>query len=430
MNRKNIPEIRTIEKLNLIHPEKITLSNGIPLVVIDAGTESVCRIDFVFEAGSRYQEKLFQASLTNQMIPEGIKGLTGGEIAEQFEFYGSFFNVSADRDEADLTIHTLEKYLEPLLSLTRKVLFDANFPEEELKIIKANRIQSMRVDEQRVESQARKHFNQAAFGASHPYGVIGEPADLSLVSSQDLSDFHRVAYGPRNCRILATGPNPATYIPLLEKFFGSGWDEAGDQGGLAVSGIPPVNPAGKREIQVPMDGAVQTAIRIGCPLFGRTHPDFQDLTISNTILGGYFGSRLMNNIRENKGYTYGISSHVAALRDTGFFVIGATVGAGVWEDAIVECNHEMTMLGEQLISESELIRVKNYLIGQLQRSIDGPFQLAEQYRPLWMNYLDFNYLTDFMHRVNHITAVEIRSLSRKYFQPESMITVAAGPIES
>ncbi len=425
-----MPEIRTVEKLNLIHPEKMQLSNGIPLVVIDAGTEPVCRIDFVFEAGSRYQEKLFQASLTNQMIPEGIKELTGGEIAEQFEFYGSFFNVSADRDEADLTIHTLEKYLEPVLALTRKVLFEANFPEEELEIIKANRIQSMKVDEQRVESQARKHFNQAAFGESHPYGVIGEAVDVSLIRSRDLSDFHRVAYGPRNCRILATGPNPSTYIPLLEKFFGSGWDNAGNQGGHMVSVIPPVNPSGVRDIRVPMNGAVQTAIRIGCPLFGREHSDFQDLTIVNTILGGYFGSRLMSNIRENKGYTYGISSHVAALRDTGFFVIGATVRADVWEDAIVECNREMTILGEQLIPESELIRVKNYLIGQLQRSIDGPFQLADQYRPLWMNNLDFNYLSDFMLRVNHITAAEISSLSRKYFHPESMITVAAGPIES
>jgi predicted Zn-dependent peptidase len=160
------------------------------------------------------------------------------------------------------------------------------------------------------------------------------------------------------------------------------------------------------------------------------HPDFHDLTIANTILGGYFGSRLMSNIRENKGYTYGVSSHVAALRDDGFFVIGATVGADVWKDAIVECNREMTILGEESIPESELSRVKNYLIGQLQRSIDGPFQLADQYRVLWMNNLDFKYLSDFMIRVNHITAAEIRALSQKYFSPESMITVAAGPVKS
>lgn len=427
MDRKTAPSIRTVNTLDVVHPEEVRLANGIPVRIIRAGTEAVCRVEFVFEAGSRYQDAIFQASLTNQLIPEGTPAMTGGEIAEQFEFYGSFFNVSADRDEADLTVHSLEKFLEPVLALTREVLVNPTFPEEELDIIKANRIQSMKVDEQRVESLARKHFNRAIFGSSHPYGIIGEIKDIGLVKQSQLQAFHSRSYTPGNCRILLTGPHPDQYLLHLEKYFGSDWNYSGTR---LENGMPPIKPAADKRIEVNQPEAVQTAIRIGCPVFGRMHPDFQGLTILNTILGGYFGSRLMSNIREEKGYTYGISSHLLSLRDSGYFVIAATVGADVWRQAIDECNKEMIRLAEEKISLSELARIRNYLTGQLQRSIDGPFQLAEQYRTLWINGLDFTYLSDFMGLINRITPEDLKNLAVRYLNPGNMITVAAGPIKT
>lgn len=418
-----------VRDLDLIHPSSVTLSNGIPAILIKAGSEPVCRIDFVFNAGSRYQDKIFQASMANQMIPEGIPGKSGGQIAEEFEFYGSYFNVSADRDEADLTIHTLEKYVEPVLTLTREVLISPEFPVEELEIIKANRIQSMKVDEQRVESQARKHFNRAAFGDQHPYGIVGETEHISAINQADLTTFHAKAYNPVNCRIMITGPNPEKYLELVDRLFGHNWNS--DTGSEKLhTPIPPAGSQLAKPVTIPVQGAVQTAIRIGKTLFSRTHEDFQGLTIVNTILGGYFGSRLMSNIREEKGYTYGISSHLAALQDMGFFMIGATVGAEVWQDAVKECFHEISRLSEELVQDEELDRVRNYLIGQLQRSVDGPFQLADQYRPLWMNQLDFSYLIRFMNTILEITPEDIRNLARKHLAPDSMLIVAAGPIES
>ncbi|MFH0760176.1 MAG: pitrilysin family protein [Bacteroidota bacterium] len=427
MDRKTAPGIRTVNTLDIIHPEEVRLANGVSVRIIRAGTEAVCRIEFVFEAGSRYQDAIFQASLTNQMIPEGTPSMTGGEIAEQFEFYGSFFNVSADRDEADLTVHSLEKFLEPVLALTREVLVNPTFPEEELEIIRANRIQSMKVDDQRVESQARKHFNRAIFGSSHPYGIIGEINDIRQVKRSQLQAFHIRSYTPANCRILLTGPHPDQYLRHLEMYFGSDWNHPGTR---LENNMPPIMPAFDKRIEVNQPEAVQTAIRIGCPVFGRMHPDFQGLTILNTILGGYFGSRLMSNIREEKGFTYGISSHLLALKDNGYFVIAATVGADVWRQAIDECNKEMTRLVEENVSVSELARIRNYLTGQLQRSVDGPFQLAEQYRTLWINGLDFSYLCDFMDLINRITPKDLKKLAIRYLNPDNMITVAAGPIKT
>jgi zinc protease len=430
MDRKTMPEIRTVTHLELAHPRNANLSNGIPVVIIPAGTEPVCRVDLVFEAGSRYQDLIFQASLTNQMIPEGTSNLTGGKIAEEFEFYGSYFNISADRDEADLTIHSLEKHLEPVLRLLSEVVIHPTFPEEELSVIKANRIESMKVDDQRVESLARKQFNRMIFGENNPYGVVGEIQDIPAVTTQCLVDFHSRRYDQSHCRIMITGPNPDDYFPLVDRFFGKHWPL---KPGASVSSspvLPPLETSPGISSIISRPDAVQTAIRIGKPLFNRLHPDFMGLTIVNTILGGYFGSRLMTNIREEKGFTYGIASHLLTLRDSGYFVIGSTVGAEVWEETVAECKKEMDRLCSDKVKKNELELVRNYLTGQVQRSLDGPFQVADQLRALWMHDHGLNYLIEFMALINSITPMEIQRLAAKYLDPADMKVVAAGPIKS
>lgn len=430
MDRKTIPEIKTVTRLPLIHTENTRLSNGIPVVIIAAGTEPVCRVDLVFEAGSRYQDNIFQASLTNQMIPEGTGNLTGGSIAEEFEFYGSYFNISADRDEADITIHSLEKHLEPVLSLMSQVLIHPAFPEEELNIIKANRIESMKVDDQRVESLARKQFNKEIYGENHPYGIVGEIADIAGIKSAALTSFHSRFYNQSHCRIMITGPHPDQYLPLVDQYFGINWPVNGDQKITALPELPTILPCVPKRCIITRPDAVQTAIRIGKPLFNRLHPDFQGLTIVNTILGGYFGSRLMSNIREEKGYTYGIASHLLSLRDSGYFVIGSTVKAEVWEETITECMKEIDRLCTEKVKTGELELVRNYLTGQIQRSLDGPFQLADQLRALWMHDLDLNFLSVFMELINAITPEEIRDLAARHLHPANLTVVAAGPMKS
>jgi predicted Zn-dependent peptidase len=429
MDRKTMPAIKTVTRLNLARPQSTFLSNGIPVVIVPAGSEPVCRLDLVFDAGSRNQDIIFQSSLTNQMIPEGTPGMNGGTIAEEFEFYGSYFNVSADRDEAEITVHSLEKHLEPVLNLMSQVVRNPSFPEDELGIIKANRVESMKVDDQRVESLARKEFNRLIFGMSHPYGVVGEIPDVDAVGASHLKGFHARWYNPAHCRIMITGPKPDEYLALVNRFFGDGWPRNEQHPGAAPV-LPAIESSLLRRSVIPRMDAVQTAIRIGRPLFSRLHPDHMGLTIVNTILGGYFGSRLMSNIREQKGYTYGISSHLPTLRDSGYFVIGSAVGAEVWEDTVKECFIEMQKLCSEKVADHELELVRNYLIGMIQRSLDGPFQVADQLRSLWTHNLGLDYLTGFMELISSITPGEIRDLAARHLDPSQMTVVAAGPIQT
>ena len=229
---------------------------------------------------------------------------------------------------------------------------------------------------------------------------------------------------------MITGPHPDDYLQLVDRFFGTNWPVNGNQLKTPVPQLPPLESSPEMRCIIPRPDAVQTAIRIGQPLFSRLHPDFMGLTIVNTILGGYFGSRLMSNIREEKGFTYGIASHLLTLKDSGYFVIGSTVGAEVWEETVAECKKEMDRLCSEKVKPGELELVRNYLTGQVQRSVDGPFQIADQLRSLWMHNLDLNYLTQFMEMINAITTEEIRNLSARYLNHSTMKVVAAGPIKS
>ena len=177
---------------------------------------------------------------------------------------------------------------------------------------------------------------------------------------------------------------------------------------------------------VEKEGAVQNAIRIGKRLINRTNPDYPKLTVLNTILGGYFGSRLMTNIREEKGYTYGIGSGLVSLSQGGYFFITTDVGAAVYEDAVKEIYHEIVKLQEELIPENELSLVRNYLLGSFQRSIDGPFALAERFKSILLSGLGYNYFENYLTVIKNITSEELKTLAQTYLLTSEMTEVIVG----
>jgi predicted Zn-dependent peptidase len=158
----------------------------------------------------------------------------------------------------------------------------------------------------------------------------------------------------------------------------------------------------------------------------KTHKDFHSLTVLNTILGGYFGSRLMTNIREDKGYTYGIGSGMIPLKKAGYFFISTEVGVEVCNKAIDEIYIEINRLRNESISEKELILVKNYMIGSFLRSIDGPFALANRFKSIMEYDLDYSYYDDYISTIKNIKASDLLNLANKYLDPNSMTEVVAG----
>lgn len=426
LNRTKAPAFKIPEKLYPIEPKLHIGDLDFPIYMISAGTEPIVKIDFIFQAGSRYQNDLFVSGCTNSLLIEGTTSRTGKEIAERIDFLGSYLYPFYDRDEAGITMYCLEKHLEKSLELALDVIKNPSFPSEEIDIFKAKKQESLILDKQKPEQLARKLFLQNVFGEAHVYGVHGDIQDLGKLQRNKLCDFHERYYLPSNMNIILTSRKCADHLPLVESML-SNWNS--DSPDLNQQDLSPSNNEIPDEQYISVDHASQTSIRLGKIMPNRHHPDYPILSIINTLLGGYFGSRLMQNIREDKGYTYGIGSGLVNFKEQTVLTIGSNVTSEHYSAAIKECFNELKRLREELVPEEELNRVKNYLIGDLQRQLDGPFNIADTFKALLFHGLDFSDLDKIQKVLFDLNPEAIRATAKEHLQDEDFHIIAAGPKE-
>ena len=424
INRKNNPEFHIPKKLELVSSKRVIQSDGIPVYLIKTGTELITRIDFIFQAGTRHQDALFVAGTTNTLLSEGTSTLSGARIAEKIDYNGSYVYPFFDRDEAGISIYSLDKQLESTLDLVLDMIQNSIFPESEIEVHKNRKIQSLLIDQQRAERVASKGFNKKLFGEQHPYGVFGEIEDISKITRKDLVSFHEKFYRKDNLTIIITGPECDNFLPILENGL-SKLEILNDPQKTSLFPKPTQEPGS--QIYQTVENATQAAIRIGRIIPNRSHPDHLLLAVLNTIFGGYFGSRLMQNIREKKGYTYGIGSALISLKELSYLSIASNVGPDVFEQTISECYKEMEFLQNELVSEAELARVKNYMIGDLQRQLDGPFGVADVYKSLIFNNIDISFINQLLTVIRNCSSEEIRLLAQQYLNPKDFKVSIAGP---
>ncbi|NOX46657.1 MAG: insulinase family protein [Chlorobi bacterium] len=423
INRLIQPGVKLIDSIALYEPEHFKLDNGIPVFQINAGTQDMVKIDFVFEAGSYFQEKLQVSKFTNKLLNEGTKSYSSSEIAEKIDYYGAFLEVGSDKDVATVTLYTLNKYLERMLEVMQEVIRFPVFPEHELETYKQNRKQQHIINSEKVKFVSRLKFSELIFGSEHPYGRQFGLHDFEAINREDLLSFHKSRYSSNDCRIIVAGKIHSELISILNVFFGNEeWNTNQEINQIQQRDLE----QGERKLHIVKEEALQTAIRIGRPLFNKTHPDYLKLKVVNMVLGGYFGSRLMTNIREDKGYTYGIGSAVVSLHRSGYFFIASEVAGEVAQKAIDEVYREISILHTDKVPGAELRLVKNYMLGQMVRSMDGPFALSDNLRGLLEYGLDNSFFTDYINIVNNISADEIRELARKYLQIDSLFELRVG----
>ncbi len=423
LDRKNPPLFNAIEKIEMIKASEHRLRNNIPVYAINAGTQEVIKIEFLFAAGMYQQSMVLQADGVNAMLEEGTSKMNAAQIADAVDYYGAFLETGVSQDHASVVLYTLNKHLKATLPVVEQLIKDSIFPEEEFDIHLQNKKQKLLVNNQKVANVARKRFAEALFGATHPYGVVVEEKDFDVIKVQHLKEFYRSYYRANNCKIIMAGKiNDDVYTLLEEHFGGNDWVATNDLERKSIE----ITTVKQREIVIKKEDALQSAIRIGKVMFNKTHPDYQSLQILNTVFGGYFGSRLMSNIREDKGYTYGIGSGIVSLKHTGYFFISTEVGVDVCAKAIDEIYFEMNRMRTELIPEDELELVKNYLLGTFLRSVDGPFAMAEKFKAIMEYNLGYDYFDKYLATIREISASHLLELANTYFDKDSMIELVAG----
>jgi len=421
VNRKIAPPIKRIEKLHLPKPRKIRLSNGLRVHIIDMGTQDVLKMQLVFRAGRPFEKKKLIAKTTSRLLKEGTANFSSAAIAEQIDFYGATLSTPTNLDNANLVFYTLSKHFERLLPLVTELLMAPTFPEEELKAYIDNTKRRLQVDLTKNDVVAYRKITEFIFGQQHPYGYNSDNRAYDNVKKADLVQHFNQHYNARNCELFISGRVTDKVIRLLDQHVGQ--LPVGRKSRLPKFKLTNATPE-KRHISIP--NSMQTAIRIGKRIIGRTHPDFAGFTVLNTILGGYFGSRLMANIREDKGYTYNIYTTQDTMLHDACFYVSTEVGNEFKAAATKEIYKEIAKLCNDLVPQGELEMVRNYMLGNMLNMVDGPFHVADVVKTMVLNKMPYGTFDTLIETVNTISAQELRDLAQKYWQPQQMWEVTAG----
>jgi len=417
------PTVEIPSEIFVPRAEKFLLKNGVPCFTVHAPEQDVLRIEFIFRAGSIHEPKRLVASATNDLLDEGTRSRTAKDIAAHFDFYGASLQTECGTDTAAVTLYTLGKFLKETLPLAFEVINEPVFPAEELQTFVIQHRQKLAVSNKKVEFVARKTLAEKLFGSNHPYGYYVTEKDFEQLERDELQRFHAAAYNPETLTVIASGNVTEEVKKALDLYFGKSFQPNVDKikTAHATNGAI-VASAGYLE----RSDALQSAIRIGRKMFNKTHPDFVGMSILNTLLGGYFGSRLMSNIREDKGFTYGIGSAMVSLQQAGYFFIATEVGAQVTNETLKEIYGEIDRLQQEPVGKEELRIVKNYLVGAFMRSIDGPFAQADKLKGIYFYGLDYGYYDRYLEILRTISPEDLRELAVKYLNKSELTEVVVG----
>ena len=421
LNRTLVPDSMQVSDIKFISPEQQVLDNGIKVYTINAGKQDLVRIEFIFENVNYDATKPLQAVAVNHLINNGTATLSAKDIADKVDYYGAFLQTEYGADQSSIKLYTLNKHLPSVLPILKSILDESVFPQQELDIFIQNQKQSLQVSLEKNDFLARKNFAHAIFGDTSYGSNIGF-AEYEALKQADLLAYYQAAYKPENCTLFVAGKFNQNEFALLNQIFGQTWNN--NLPSVQNQFSFPASPKG--EILIERPGAIQSAIRMGTLAINRTHADFAGFQVLNCLLGGYFGSRLMANIREDKGYTYGIGSAVVSMKDAGYFFIATEVGADVCGNALTEIEKEIDILKTDLVADAELDLVRNYMLGSMLGSLENAFSHADKFKSIFFSGLDYAYYDRYIETVKTIEASTLRTLANTYLNTEDFTKVIVG----
>ena len=416
INRKKPPVIKDAVELHLeLKPyEKYTLRNGVDVYAINAGAEEVMQVEWVYYAGNWYEEQNLVAASANFLLRNGTSKKTAFQINDHFEYYGSYLNRSCYNETATVTLHSLTKHIEALLPVVKEILTDSTFPQSELDIYRQNMKQRLNVNLKKADFIAGRLIDAYVYGEGHPYGKFSSFEAFDALEQKDIKDFYNQYYLKGKLVMFVAGKLPQNIFQLLDQHFGDL-----DHQPLKVDSIP-VTTAEQKKYRVTNDpNGMQGSIRMAIPFPNRHHPDFLKAQVLNNVLGGFFGSRLMSNIREEKGYTYGIHSYLQNHIQQSVWVISTEAGRDVCEATIVEVYKEMERLRAEPVDEEELSLVRNFMVGSILGDLDGPFHIISRWKNIILNGVPEDYFDRQMQAIKTVSAEELQALANKYLVPEN-----------
>ncbi len=417
------PVIQPMSLEHLALPRKQVMPNGVPLYLLDSTDKGVVRFDLLFKGGYAVQNKPLLAMFTNRMLREGAGSLSAAEISHRLDYYGAWIDMYSSQNCNHITLFTMSKHLVPLLDVLEDMVMRPLFPQDNLDTVRNNNKSHFSINSRKVDIVSQRYFENSLWGEEHPLGHIVEEADYDGITRDDIIDYYNSYYGSRNCSMFVSGSVNDEILAVITRCFGNAeWGCANECTSVQLA-LPSSMP-GRRSIPVP--GTMQSAVKIGLMVMDADHPDFYKFRFLTVLLGGYFGSRLMSNIREENGYTYHIAAELDAYGPRNAFMISSETATTYVEPLIKEVYGELERLVNEPVCEEEIELVRNYIMGELCREYEGQSARTEVFVNAWLSGVEFSSVNRYIDEIKSVTPEQLQSLAREYFKKENMIEIIAG----
>ncbi|PLK45976.1 pitrilysin family protein [Emticicia sp. TH156] len=423
LDRTIAPPSQTIEQVSIPKAEKTLLDNQIPVFMIKAGEQPVMRLELIFDAGSRFENKTGESFFAAKMLSEGTSKHTATGISEHFDSFGAFLEISQAVERLTITVHGLTRHLPELLPLLLEMITDSVIPESELQVQKNITSQNLKINLEKSSYVAGQVFREQIYGVNHPYGKSLTLALIDDITRNDVTDFYEKHIKGKGFKIFISGKFGNEEVQALNRYLGRTPVEFQQHQHLIDTSANITHP---ESILVERTENLQSSIRLGKKLFGRTHPDYFKFMVTNTVFGGYFGSRLMKNIREEKGFTYGISSGLVPQKEGGYLVMGTDVKKEFTQQTLDEILKEINLLQTVPVEEEELETAKNYMIGSFVGSLNTPFEIADRQKIIILDDLPADFYDNYIQKVRAVTPMDVLEMANTYFKPENLFEVVVG----
>lgn len=422
LNRTDSPARHSIQHISLIAPEQIDFENGLKVFVFHAPEQELIKAEFVFQNVFTEPENPIVHTCLSHMMKEGTTTRTSAQIAEEIDFYGGYLMPEYSFDQSSLTLYTLQKHLSAVLPVVHDVLNNATIPEAELQTYIRNNKQTLQISLQKNDYVARRLFYNKLYSDTR-YGITPTLASYEALNSASLLALYKKQIQPQNCTLFLSGNITPHVLREVQVFFDQQWSNKDD---LIISSAPHFQEFVPQMIVEERPEALQSAIRIGTRSVNRQDADYPALQFVNTLFGGYFGSRLMRNIREDKGYTYSIGSAFASLKHSGFFTIATEVGVASTKATLLEIEKEMNILRESKPSEQEVDLVKNYMLGAMLGSLESIFSHADKFKSVYFYGMNLDYFARYNQTIQQMTAETVRHFASKLFDYDKLLKIVVG----
>jgi len=423
INRKKGPVIHPVQKLNIPHIDQYRLPNGLKVCEINLGSQEIVKIELVHTAGRTCEDQHLLSRATSSLLKDGCGNLTSAEVAEKIDFYGSSIKTASNMDFSFTSIHTLNKHFDRIMPLLHDMYSAPTFPEDEIEKFKSLNIQKLKEELTKNEVITYRQITEEIFGIDHAYGYNSRETDYLGIDRDKILQHYNDYYGTDNCYLFVSGHVTDSIRKSIESHFGQTTKISKKK-----SYQPSTTILERKEILINSKNEHQSAIKTGRKLFDKNHSDNAEVFVLNTLFGGYFGSRLMTNIREEKGLTYDIYSSVDQMLYDGCFYISTEAAPEYVAPILKEVYYEMEVLKQEKPSIEELQMVKNYLMGNFMNMLDGPMNVASFAKSMILTGKNPEEFHEFAEAIIEIQPETIMEAARKYFNKEDMIEIVVSPV--